>query len=69
MTALVAVFVVVPLMTLSYQPSKEVQLAVIAVCVVLFSFLVCSLLKVTIVEMMMVSTAYGTILTVFISNV
>ncbi|KAK1450830.1 hypothetical protein CMEL01_16781 [Colletotrichum melonis] len=69
MTALIGIFVVVPLATLSYQPSKEVQLAVISVCIVTFASLVSTLLKVTSLEMMMVSTAYGAILTVFISNV
>ncbi|KAF4837208.1 hypothetical protein CGCTS75_v001428 [Colletotrichum tropicale] len=69
MAALIAVFVVVPLATLSYQPSKGLQLAVISICVVVFACLISVLLKVTSLEMMMVSTAYGAILTVFISNV
>ncbi|KAF6810997.1 hypothetical protein CPLU01_15191 [Colletotrichum plurivorum] len=69
MAALIGVFVVVPLTTLSYQPNKEVQLAVICGCIVTFACLVSTLLKVTSLEMMMVSTAYGAILTVFISNV
>ncbi|KAK2049425.1 hypothetical protein LZ31DRAFT_514319 [Colletotrichum somersetense] len=68
MTGLVGIFVVIPLSTLSYQPSKEVQLGVISACVVVFSCLVSTLLKVSSVEMMMVTTAYGAILTVFISN-
>lgn len=68
MTGLVGIFVVIPLATLSYQ-SKEVQLGVIAACVVAFSCLVSAFLKVSSVEMMMVTTAYGAILTVFMSNV
>ncbi|KAK1844168.1 hypothetical protein CCHR01_13223 [Colletotrichum chrysophilum] len=40
MTGLVGIFVVIPLATLSYQNSKEVQLGVIAACVVTFSCLV-----------------------------
>lgn len=68
MTGLVGIFVVIPLATLSYQ-SKEVQLGVIAACVVTFSCLVSAFLKVSSVEMMMVTTAYGAILTVFMSNV
>lgn len=69
MTGLVGIFVVIPLATLPYQKSKEVQLGVIAACVVTFSCLVSAFLKVSSVEMMMVTTAYGAILTVFMSNV
>ncbi|KAK1590469.1 uncharacterized protein LY79DRAFT_515798, partial [Colletotrichum navitas] len=67
-TRLVGIFVVTPLAALSYQPSKEVHLGVISACVVAFSCLVSSFLKVSSVEMM-VTTAYGAILTVFMSNV
>ncbi|KAF3797992.1 hypothetical protein GCG54_00003892 [Colletotrichum gloeosporioides] len=69
MTGLVGIFVVIPLAILSYQNSKEVQLGVISACVVTFSCLVSAFLKVSSVEMMMVTTAYGAILTVFMSNV
>jgi hypothetical protein len=63
-----SIFLIVPLAILTYQSRKEVQLAIISVCIVLFASLVSTLLKVSNLEMMVVSAAYGAILSVFVSN-
>jgi hypothetical protein len=63
-----SIFLIVPLAILTYQSRKEVQLAIISVCIVLFASLVSTLLKVSNLEMMIVSAAYGAILSVFVSN-
>lgn len=68
MAIMMAAFLIVPLVVLCYQSKREVQLAIISVFIVLFSFLVSALLKVSNLEMMIVSAAYGAILSVFVSN-
>jgi hypothetical protein len=67
--ALAAVFLVAPLAILSYQSSKDIQLVVIAVCILVLSFLVSLFLKVSSFEMMAIAAAYAAVLSVFVSNV
>jgi hypothetical protein len=63
------VFLVAPLAILSHQPSKNVQLVVVSVWILILAFLVSLFLKVSSFEMMAVSAAYAAVLSVFISNV
>ncbi|KAL9111243.1 MAG: hypothetical protein Q9227_004321 [Pyrenula ochraceoflavens] len=65
---LTAMFLVVPLTALSYEPSKSVQLSIISACIILFAGVVSGLLRVSSVEMMMVTAGYGAVLSVFVSN-
>lgn len=67
--AVTVVFLVAPLAILPYQPSKDVQLIVISICIVLLSFLVSLFLKVSSFEMMAVAAAYAAVLPMFVSNV
>lgn len=64
-----AVYLVVPLAILSNLSHRSVQLTVISVCVVLFAFSVSCLLRVSNLEIMIVSAAYTAILSVFVSNI
>lgn len=66
---LTAVFLVIPLAILSHQPSKNVQLVVVSVWILVLSFLVSLFLKVSSFEMMAISAAYAAVLSVFVSNV
>ena len=66
---LTAVFLIAPLAILSYQSSKNVQLIVISVCILVLSFLVSLFLKVSSFEMMAIAAAYAAVLSVFVSNV
>ncbi|KAI2617737.1 hypothetical protein GGR54DRAFT_606722 [Hypoxylon sp. NC1633] len=63
-----SVFLIVPLALLSSESRKGVQLTIIAVCIVVFSFVVTVLLKASNLEMMIVTAAYAAILSVFVSN-
>lgn len=67
-TAVVAgAFLVVPLILLS--PSVEsAQLGTVSGCILLFSFLIGALLKISNYEMMVVSAAYAAVLSVFVSS-
>ncbi|KAH6867774.1 hypothetical protein B0T10DRAFT_325150 [Thelonectria olida] len=68
-TALVAgIFLIVPLVALSHEPRKTVQLAVVSVFIVVFACLVTVMLRASNLEMMIVSAAYAAILSVFVSN-
>lgn len=67
--AVAAVFLIAPLAILSYQSAKNIQLAVISVCILILSFLVSLFLKVSSFEMMAVAAAYAAVLSVFVSNV
>ncbi|KAH8669113.1 hypothetical protein BX600DRAFT_435617 [Xylariales sp. PMI_506] len=62
------VFILVPLAILSYQPSKRVQLIVVTVWVVVFSFLVSTIFKASNQATLAVIAAYAAVLSVFISN-
>ncbi|KAF2802721.1 uncharacterized protein BDZ99DRAFT_454406 [Mytilinidion resinicola] len=66
--AFTAVFLVAPLAILSHESSKNVQLVVISVCILVLSFLVSLFLKVSSFEMMAISAAYAAVLSVFVSN-
>jgi hypothetical protein len=66
---LTAVFLVIPLAILSHQPSKNVQLIVVSVWIIVLSFLVSLFLKVSSFEMIAISAAYAAVLSVFVSNV
>lgn len=67
-TVVTAVFLVVPLAILSPNSPSNVQLVVVAVCILMFSFLVAAMMKASNFEMMAVSSAYAAVLTVFVSN-
>src|SRR3569833_1707070 len=62
MATIAGVFLDVPLTVLSHQSNKQVQLAIVSGCIVLFSCLMSTLLKISNLEMMMVSAAYGAVL-------
>lgn len=68
-TAITVTFLVAPLAILSREPSKNIQLAVVAAWLLILSFLVSLFLKVSSFEMMAISAAYAAVLSVFISNV
>ncbi|KAH6648135.1 hypothetical protein BKA67DRAFT_524118 [Truncatella angustata] len=61
-------FLVVPLTILSAGSVRGSQLAVISVCIVVFSALVAAVLRVSNYEMIVVSAAYAAMLSVFVSN-
>ncbi|KAH9882576.1 hypothetical protein J1614_000812 [Plenodomus biglobosus] len=67
--AVTTIFLVAPLVVLSHESSKNIQLAVISVCILILAFLVSFLLKVSSFEMMAVTAAYAAVLSVFVSNV
>lgn len=62
------IFLTVPLVTLSREPRKTVQLAVVSGFIVVFACLVTVMLRASNLEMMVVSAAYAAILSVFVSN-
>ncbi|KAF2658060.1 hypothetical protein K491DRAFT_574418, partial [Lophiostoma macrostomum CBS 122681] len=66
---LIGIFLVVPLYILSHHDSKNFQLVVVSVWILVLSFLVALLLKVTSFELMAISAAYAAVLSVFVSNV
>jgi ABC-type polysaccharide/polyol phosphate export permease len=66
---LTAVFIIAPLAIMSHESSKNIQLIVVLVCIIILSFLVSLFLKVLSFEMMAVSAGYAAVLSVFISNV
>jgi Ca2+/Na+ antiporter len=63
-----AVFLIAPLAILSHETSKNTQLVVVSVCILILSFLVSLFLKTTSFEMMAVAAAYAAVLSVFVSN-
>lgn len=67
--ALTAAFIIAPLAIMSHQSSKNVQLIVVSVCIVILSFLVSLFLKVSSFEMLAVAAGYAAVLSVFVSNV
>lgn len=67
-TLMTGVFLVVPLAALGPQSTSTSQLVVVAVCILLFSFLVATMMKASNFEMMAVSAAYAAVLSVFVSN-
>lgn len=67
--ALTVCFIIAPLAIMSHQFSKNIQLIIILVCIIILFFLVSLFLKVSNFEMMAVSAGYAAVLSVFISNV
>lgn len=67
-TIVTSVFLVVPLAILGPQSTSTTQLVVVAVCIMLFSFVVATIMKASNLEMMAVSSAYAAVLSVFVSN-
>lgn len=65
---LTAVFLTVPLATLSRESRKSIQVGVISICVAAFACLVSVLLRASNLDMMVVTAAYTAILAVFVSN-
>lgn len=69
LTSIVAgLFLVVPLAILSPGYVRGLHLAVVSVCIVVFSVLVATMLRVSNYEMMVVAAAYAAVLSVFVSN-
>lgn len=66
---LTTIFLIAPLVILSRESSKDLQLVVFSVCILVLSFLMSLFLKVTSYEMMAVSAAYAAVLSVFVSNI
>jgi hypothetical protein len=64
----IAAFLVVPLIILSDGVPRSAQLVIVSVCILIFSFLVAAMLRVSNFEMMAVSAAYAAVLSVFVSN-
>lgn len=62
------VFLVVPLALFRPESSSNEQLVGVAVCILLFSFLVAVMMKASNFEMMAVASAYAAVLSVFVSN-
>lgn len=67
-TLMTGVFLVVPLVVLTPKSTSASQLVVVAVCILVFSFLVATMMKASNFEMMAVSAAYAAVLSVFVSN-
>ncbi|KAI3392457.1 hypothetical protein diail_5701, partial [Diaporthe ilicicola] len=67
-TLMTSFFLVVPLAILSPKSPSNVQVVVVAVCILVFSFLVATMLKASNFEMMAVSAAYAAVLAVFVPN-
>ncbi|KAL3426811.1 hypothetical protein PVAG01_00320 [Phlyctema vagabunda] len=61
-------FLVVPLAILSRTQDAQVQILTVSLCIVVFAFLVSVTLRVSNLEMMMVSAAYAAVLSVFVSS-
>ncbi|KAM3067052.1 hypothetical protein ACMFMG_011831 [Clarireedia jacksonii] len=69
LTAIVmATFLLAPLIALSNPSLKSKQLAVISVCILVFSFLVAVALRISNLEMMAISAAYAAVLSALWSN-
>jgi hypothetical protein len=66
---LTAVVLVAPQAILSHESSKNIQLVVVSVCIIVLAFLVSLFLKVSSFEMMVITAVYATVLSVFVSNV
>ncbi|KAI0813781.1 hypothetical protein GGR55DRAFT_545538 [Xylaria sp. FL0064] len=62
-----AVIIAVFLVILEYQP-KNVQVAVVSTFILVFSFIVSSMLKISNLETMAVSAAYAAVLATFVTN-
>ncbi|KAL7918545.1 hypothetical protein ACQKWADRAFT_330544 [Trichoderma austrokoningii] len=65
---IMAIFLIAPLVALSNQPRKSIQIVIVSIFVVAFACLVSATLKASNLEMMVASAAYAAIISVFISN-
>ncbi|KAL7940285.1 hypothetical protein V8C42DRAFT_258211 [Trichoderma barbatum] len=63
-----AIFLIVPLVALSYERRKSIQIVIISTCIVVFACLVSVMLRASSLEMMIVTAAYAAIIAVFVSN-
>lgn len=63
-----AIFLIAPLIALSYESRKSIQIVIISTCIVVFACLVSVLLRASNLEMMVVTAAYAAIIAVFVSN-
>ncbi|KAI0437233.1 hypothetical protein F4803DRAFT_566232 [Xylaria telfairii] len=61
------VFLIVPLVIIIHK-SKDIQVAIVSVFIMVFSFVVTAALKVSSLEMMALSAAYATVLATFVSG-
>jgi Ca2+/Na+ antiporter len=64
----IATFLVAPLIALSIPSLKSKQLAVISVCILVFSFFVAVALRISNLEMIAISAAYAAVLSALWSN-
>ncbi|KAI1754785.1 hypothetical protein F4782DRAFT_491630 [Xylaria castorea] len=65
--ATIGVFLIVPLAIITNR-SKNIQIAIVSCFILVFSFIVTAMLKISSVEMMAVSAAYAAVLATFVSN-
>ncbi|KAI0860281.1 hypothetical protein F4860DRAFT_515080 [Xylaria cubensis] len=65
--AIIGVFLILPLSIITHQ-SKNIQIAIISCFILVFSFIITAMLKVSSVEMIAVSAAYAAVLATFVSN-
>lgn len=61
-------FLTIPLVALSHETRKGVQVIVVSICIALFACIVSVMLRASNLEMLVVSSAYAAILSVFVSN-
>jgi Ca2+/Na+ antiporter len=66
-TVITGVFLVVPLATLTHQ-SRNTQIVIASILLLVFSFIVAATLKVSNLETMVISAAYAAVLATFVSN-
>ena len=65
---LAGIFLVIPLIVMSYQSRKETHLITVSVCIVVFSLLVSLVSKASNEQTMAASAGYAAVLVVFLSN-
>ena len=65
---LAGVFLVIPLIILSYQSSNQTHLITISICIVIFSLLVSLVSQASNEQTMVASAGYAAVLVVFLSN-
>jgi Ca2+/Na+ antiporter len=66
---LITAFLIAPLSISSHESSKDIQLTLVAVWILVLSFVVSLFLKISSFEMTAVSAAYAAVLSVSVSNV
>ena len=68
MALLAGAALVGPLILLTYQPTLEIRVVTISICIVVFCFIMTLLTKGQNSEVMAASAAYAAVLSVFVSN-